>query len=222
LPGYNEPVLYDIAVVNIGHYRNSADWENNLSVHSGGTIVLGTEQTDEEWKKANGDGEILLGEGNGIRLSGQGAFAELLQLDSAQAIMEEMKNKEQRMIQIGARIISKDKGENETAKAASIRVSSENSILDTMVGNVDEVINKALEDVMLFVGTTGEIEFSLNRDYWVDQLDPQLAMALIQLHDINALPIADIIRHLQQKDLIDKTMTIEQVQQIISEESPIT
>ena len=223
LPGYNDPVLYDIAVINIGHFRNSADWENNLSIHSGGTIVIGTDMTNEEWKKANGEGPVMVGEGNGIRVSGSG-FAELLQLDSAQAIMEEMKNKEERMRQIGARIIAKDRDTNETAKGAGIRASSENSILDTMVSNVDETIIKALGDVLLFEGgnAEGDIEFKLNRDYWVDALDPQLAMALIQLNDIGALPIDDIIRHLQEKDLINKSLTVEQVKQIIAEQSPLS
>ena len=68
LPNIDEPILYDIARVNIGHFRNSADQENNLSVHGGGTLVVSTDMSTEAFQAAN-PGGITVGENSGLILS---------------------------------------------------------------------------------------------------------------------------------------------------------
>lgn len=218
LPDIDEPVLYDIARVNIGHFRNSADHENNLSVHGGGTLVVSTDMSPEAFQSAN-PGGITVGENSGLILS-EGGKAELLQLGSASAIGTEMTHKEQMMVQIGAKIITKT-GQR-TAEEARIQATSENSMLDTMVGNIDEAFTAVLYDCRAFISPTdAEIVFSLNNDFYADSIAPQEIMAMIQGNDAGVMPKIDIVRRLIDAGWIQSEGTAEDILSDITQESPL-
>ena len=218
LPDIDEPILYDIARVNIGHFRNSADQENNLSVHGGGTLVVSTDMSPEAFQSAN-PGGITVGENAGLILS-EGGKAELLQLGSASAIGTEMTHKEQMMVQIGAKIITKT-GQR-TAEEARIQATSENSMLDTMVGNIDESFTKVLYDCRAFISPTdAEIVFSLNNDFYADTISPQEIMAMIQGSDAGVMPKIDIVRRLIDAGWIQSEGTPEDILSDITQESPL-
>ena len=219
LPSVDEPVLYDIARVNIGHFRNSADHENNLSVHGGGTLVVSTDMSHEAFQAAN-PGGITVGENAGIILS-EGGKAELLQLQSAGALREEMEHKEQMMVQIGAKIISKGGGQR-TAMEAMIQATSENSMLDTVVGNIDEAMTTVITDCRRFVSSTeAEIEFQLNNDFWQDTIAPQEIMAMIQGYDAGVMPKVEIVRRLKDAGWIQNDALPEDILAAIDQESPL-
>ena len=218
LPDIDEPILYDIARVNIGHFRNSADQENNLSVHGGGTLVVSTDMSPEAFQAAN-PGGITVGENAGLILS-EGGKAELLQLGSASAIGTEMAHKEQMMVQIGAKIITKT-GQR-TAEEARIQATSENSMLDTMVGNINEAITAVIYDCRAFISPTdAEIVFSLNDDFWQDSIAPQEIMAMIQGNDAGVMPKIDIVRRLMDAGWIQSEGTAEDILAEITQESPL-
>ena len=218
LPDVDEPILYDIARVNIGHFRNSADQENNLSVHGGGTLVVSTDMSPEAFQAAN-PGGITVGENAGLILS-EGGKAELLQLGSASAIGTEMTHKEQMMVQIGAKIITKT-GQR-TAEEARIQATSENSMLDTMVGNIDEAFTAVLYDCRAFISPTdAEIVFSLNDDFYADTISPQEIMAMIQGSDAGVMPKIDIVRRLIDAGWIQSEGTPEDILSDITQESPL-
>jgi len=218
LPDIDEPILYDIARVNIGHFRNSADQENNLSVHGGGTLVVSTDMSPEAFQAAN-PGGITVGENAGLVLS-EGGKAELLQLGPASAIGTEMTHKEQMMVQIGAKIITKT-GQR-TAEEARIQATSENSMLDTMVGNIDESFTAVLYDCRAFISPTdAEIVFSLNNDFYADTISPQEIMAMIQGSDAGVMPKIDIVRRLIDAGWIQSEGTPEDILSDITQESPL-
>jgi hypothetical protein len=218
LPDIDEPILYDIARVNIGHFRNSADQENNLSVHGGGTLVVSTDMSPEAFQSAN-PGGITVGENAGLILS-EGGKAELLQLGSASAIGTEMAHKEQMMVQIGAKIITKT-GQR-TAEEARIQATSENSMLDTMVGNINEAFTAVIYDCRAFISPTdAEIVFSLNDDFWQDSIAPQEIMAMIQGNDAGVMPKIDIVRRLMDAGWIQSEGTAEDILAEITQESPL-
>ena len=218
LPTIDEPILYDIARVNIGHFRNSADQENNLSVHGGGTLVVSTDMSPEAFQAAN-PGGVTVGENSGLILS-EGGKAELLQLDAANAIGAEMTHKEQMMVQIGAKIITKT-GQR-TAEEARIQATSENSMLDTMVGNINEAFTKVLYDCRAFISATdAEIVFSLNDDFWQDSIAATEIIAMIQGNDAGVMPKIDIVRRLMDAGWIQSEGTAEDILSDITQESPI-
>jgi hypothetical protein len=215
----DRPVVADIAQINIAHYRNSSDHETNLAIHSGATLVISTNMDIDQFKTANPSG-ITVGANSGILL-GSGDKAELLQLEAASAVSEEMQIKENRMVQIGAKLITKTSG-NETAEAARINASSENSILEVVINNIEEGMISALSDCAIYEGVDPEsITFKMNKDFWMNKIDPQLAMSLIQFSDMGVMRKADIVTILQDAELVDKTLSAEEIIAEASQESPL-
>ena len=219
LPDCDEPVLYDIARINIGHFRNSADHESNLSMHGGATMVISTDMSPEAFNAVN-PGGVTVGENTGLILS-EGGKAELLQLQPASAIKAEMEHKEMMMVQIGAKIISKNTTQR-TAEEARIQAASEHSMLDTLVGNIDEAMNNVIYDCRRFVSTTeADIAFELNSDFWQDSLTPQEIMAMIQGNDAGVMPKSDIVRRMKDAGWISSEETPDDILSMIQDESPI-
>jgi len=150
----------------------------------------------------------------------EGGKAELLQLNAASAIGAEMTHKEQIMVQIGAKIITKT-GQR-TAEEARIQATSENSMLDTLVGNMDESFSSVLADCRAFIADSeAEITFSLNSDFYADTIAPQEIMAMIQGNDAGVMPKIDIIRRLIDAGWIQSEGTPEDIISDITQESPI-
>jgi hypothetical protein len=164
----------------------------------------------DQFKTANPSG-ITVGANSGILL-GSGDKAELLQLEAASAVSEEMQIKENRMVQIGAKLITKTSG-NETAEAARINASSENSILEVVINNIEEGMISALSDCAIYEGVDPEsITFKMNKDFW---------MSLIQFSDMGVMRKADIVTILQDAELVDKTLSAEEIIAEASQESPL-
>ena len=126
------------------------------------------------------------------------------------------------MQKLGAKIIDKATV-NRTAEAARIDASSETSLLETAVGNINDGMTSALRDLALFEGVelSDDEKIALNKDFWFNKLEPQFAMALIQLNDAGALPKEHIVEYLKESDLIPKHLTYEDVIDMLNTESPI-
>lgn len=175
-PEPDMPTLYDLAVVNIAHYRNTADLEESSFVAGQPTYHLDIGETDEaEWKILNPNG-LKVGSRNGV-LSKKGKL-ELVQADANSLPLELMRQKEMQMVGIGARIVQPG-GQAQTAEATRLEASAESSTLDNLVGNASEALEAALEDMALFAGANPEqVFYSLNREYWAESLTAQDLQAI--------------------------------------------
>jgi len=193
--------LADIAEVNIAHYRNSADYEEGLFIHGQPMlhIDVGTMSADE-WDKLNPAG-VVVGSRRAITTNG-GGTASLLQAESNGAAHEGMIAKEQQMIMIGARIIT-DRGGQETAEAARIRFSSENSVLGDVVKNLGQALTQCVEWCGMFMGALGEASVTLNTNFYDKSLDPQMVMSLIQAYDRQAFGMVDLRMNLRRAGFIE-------------------
>jgi len=127
--------LEDLADVNILHYGNSATVEESGFISSQPTLFITTDISADEFIKANPNG-MQIGSRRGHML-GKSGSAVLLQADESQLARTLMKDKEEQMLMIGARIVQQGGGA-ETAEAVRIRYSSDNSVLGTIAGNVSE------------------------------------------------------------------------------------
>ena len=192
--------LYDLAEVNIGHYRNSADYEeSSFMVGQATPVVSGISIT---WAKEVMKGKVPLGSRASILLP-EGGSASLLQADANTQPLEGMKEKELQMVKIGARVIQDNSGQ-ETAEAAKIRFSGQNSELATIVGNIEDAMIKALEWVGMFMGSDGENKITINREFYSASLGAQEAMALIQFADRGDISQEDIRKRLKKSGWLDE------------------
>tara|TARA_R100001244_G_scaffold71603_4_gene57858 strand:+ start:28 stop:1401 length:1374 start_codon:yes stop_codon:yes gene_type:complete len=203
-PSVDEIPLEGIADINIAHYRNSADFEKNLYIHSGGTLTITTSMDDEAWKKMNPNG-VVVGADQGLFLGDSGS-ASLLQLEPANAVDEAMQRKEQQMISIGARLITTS-SINETAEAARIAASSETSVLSTIVTNIESALNQCLDVMAGFMGLNDAPEVKLNRQFFDTTLTAQEWMAANVAADRGDISQSDIRRILRKANILDSSRT---------------
>lgn len=211
--------LYDIALINLGHYRNSADFEEAVFVVGQPTIFVSGSWGVEEFREALPQG-IKFGSRAGYFL-GENGQAMLLQANPNQLAQEAMRSKEKQAAFIGARLIA-EAGGRETAEAARLRYSSQNSALHTIVLNIDLAIIKCIEFCTVFMsGNPEDIEFRLNRQFYDETADPNLVAQSIMLYDRGLMSREEIREDLKEKNVLDIEKTIEELEEELLNQSPI-
>ncbi|NKE95235.1 DUF4055 domain-containing protein [Pantoea agglomerans] len=172
--------LEDLAEVNVLHYGNSATVEESGFISSQPTLFFTTDIEQAEFEAWN-PGGIQIGSTRGYSLGRTGA-ANMLQANESQLALKLMQEKENQMLMIGARIVQQS-GQNETAEAARIRYSSDNSVLGTIAGNVSEALKRAILDAQLYMSGKADMAntvFWLNQEFFDASLTSQDVLALIQ------------------------------------------
>ncbi len=170
---------YDLAVLNIGHYRNSADYEESVFVVGQPMYLLsGLTQgwVDENFKEGFQVGSRR------VAMLPVGGDGKILQPDANSIAFEAMGHKEDQMVALGAKIVEPSKVQR-TAKEAGMDEASENSVLSNVAKNVSTAYDIALfwawEYMDRSVGEPDKIKFELNTDYEISALDPQLLAGVI-------------------------------------------
>ncbi len=199
--------LYDLAIVNLGHYRNSADYEESIFICGQPYPVIDiAEQSKEDFDNAN-PGGVLYGSRKGLVLSG--GSASLLQANANQLVAQAMKEKLEQAAAIGARLISPSGG-RETAEAAKIRYGSQHSALYTLTSNVSDAIEDALELICMFMGVHPEsIEYYLNDEFYDEIADANLVAQQIMLLDKGIMTATEIRDYGVRTGFIPEGSTVE-------------
>ena len=189
-PGCDMPPLYDIAKVNISHYQVMADHKENLFIHGQLTLGITSDLGADEWKKTNPNG-VVVGARKGYYLGTQGAFHTVTAPESS-SLRVALQDHEAQMVALGARLVQRG-GQVETAEAARINASAEASTLDTVVDNLSEAMEAALEDMALFLGESPDaVQFQLNKDFWEASLNPAALAAAMGLLDGQVVAKSDV------------------------------
>lgn len=169
---------YDLAVLNIAHFRNSADYEDSCFMVGQPTpVVAGVTQ---EWVEEVFKGRIELGSRAVIPLP-VGGNAQLLQVNPNTMTMEAMKHKEAQMVALGARII-KDNSVQKTLGESQMDEAGESSILATASKNVSSAYTTALRWCGYLMGESAdakEYQYSLNTDFPAARLTPNERAQLV-------------------------------------------
>lgn len=173
----DSPPIYDIASLNIAHYRNSADYEESSFMTGQPTPVFSG--LTEDWVKNVLGGKVFLGSRGAISLPVGGAAA-LLQANPNSMPFEAMQHKEKQMVALGARIVE-NRGVVRTASEANIDYTTDSSVLASTAKNVAAAITTALSWAARFVGaTTDGLKFSLNTDFDIARLSPEARRQLVE------------------------------------------
>lgn len=218
-PEVDQALISGIVDLNTAHYQMSADSAKNLHIHSGGTLVIASSMSNEQWKEANPQG-VTVGADQGLFLGDTGS-ATLLQLDPASAVEEKLRSLETQMVAVGAHLISDTNG-LQTAEAARIDASGRASSLSTAVGNVSEGIEAALEDMTLFMGgDPAKVKYQLNQQFYPDNVDAQTIMAMIQLLDRQVVAVQDVRTKLRGGGLIAQNRTDEEIDGEVLDAEPL-
>jgi hypothetical protein len=173
----DNPNFYDLASLNLAHYRNSADYEESCYVVGQPTPVL-TGLT-EEWVNNVLKGTVAFGSRGGIPLP-TGADAKLLQAEPNTMLKEAMDTKERQMVALGAKLVEQ-KEVQRTATEAELEAASEGSTLSSATKNVSAAFEWALKWAARWIGAgDAGVKFELNTDFDIARMTPDERRQIIE------------------------------------------
>ncbi|MBD4207872.1 DUF4055 domain-containing protein [Xanthomonas citri pv. citri] len=175
----DDPPMYDLAIINIAHYRNSADYEESCFMVGQPTAWFSG--LTQNWVEDVFKGKVYLGSRAAIPLPA-GAQAGLLQVNPNSMPKEAMDQKERQMVALGAKLVTSGNVQR-TLGEAQIEEASSASILSTATKNVSKGYTDILRLAAKFVRGVGDLEkirFDLNTDFPASRLTPNDRNQLIQ------------------------------------------
>lgn len=184
--------LLPMAELNIGHYRNSADYEEACFIVGQPTYVVSG--LTEQWYKEVLKEKLNVGSRGGIALP-VGATAAILQVGENTMAKEAMEHKEKQMVAIGARLVEQQ-AVQQTATQATINNTAETSELANIAKNVSAAFQYALTIAAQFSGSSGKIEFELNTEFAINRLTAQDQAQLIANWVAGAITFEEMRRNL--------------------------
>jgi hypothetical protein len=183
-----KPLMLDISNLNIAHYRNSADYEELTYMVGQPTPYLSGLTND--WVERHMKGQIMLGSRACIPLPENGT-AGLIQAQPNTLPGEAMKQKEELMQALGAKLIEK-REVRQTATEAGITEASETSILASCCKNVSAAYAFGFEMAARFANIpvptgTDSMLYELNTDFAVARMSPEEAGGVLNLYQANLI-----------------------------------
>lgn len=191
--------LYDMASVNIGHYRNSADYEDN-AYFCGQAQPWASGITESYYQMLKAEG-IYIGSRNLFPVPPDGQFG-ITQAQPNTIVREAMIDKENQMIALGARLITPG-GAVKTATEAQANSETQHSILSLVVSNVSEAYTQCLEWMLVYMNAKGEAKYKINQEFTVPHMDAQKLTALLGAVQSGKYPETDFWSELRRSGLID-------------------
>ncbi len=184
----NKPPLYDLASLNIAHYRNSADYEESCFIVGQPTPYFAG--LTEEWVKDVLKGTVSLGSRGAVPLP-EGGSAGLLQVTANSMPFEAMEHKERQMVALGAKLVEQSSVQR-TATEANLENASETSTLSSSAKNVSNAFLFALNWCAAFAGATGNIKFELHTDFDLAHMTSQERQQLISEWQAGAIAFEEM------------------------------
>lgn len=197
-PALDSPPLYDMAILNIGHYRNSADFEESSFVTGQPTIFMAG--MTEHWVTKVLKGVIRMGARGGIP-GPPGSSAVLLQAQPNTLPGAGMQTKEQQMVALGARLVQMQVVQRTATEASQDKV-SEVSVLASSARNTSAAYAQVFKYAGMFIGAdTASIVFALTTDYAVAKLTPQEQLQLVASWQAGAITDGEMRFNMRQGGL---------------------
>lgn len=195
--------LYDLAVLNIAHYRNSADYEENAYMVGQSQVTM--TGIDEQWVKLLQENNIYSGSRQ-VLAGPVGSSIGMIQPGSNGILSEAMNKKEAQMVALGAMLIEQGSAVK-TATQSEGEQAQQHSVLSLVCANVSEAYTLALQWMMRFLNITGEAEYRINQEFVALKLDAPMISALVQAWQSGTVPKGDVWAYFRRAGLIasDKT-----------------
>jgi hypothetical protein len=136
------------------------------------------------------------------------------------AISTALKELEQRMAILGARMIADETRQAETLGATQIKRAGENSILARIVIAASEAIEWALGVMAMWPGVSGEIVYKINREFSPIGMASSDLIAYMSAVQQGLMSEAEFYTLLQRGDVIDGQKDFETHQEEIGQQGP--
>lgn len=173
----DDPPMESIAVLQVGHYINSADYEDSCHMVGQPTLVLNG--LTKKWLDDVLKGHVYIGSRSSISLP-EKASAMMLQAQPNIMPIEAMRHKQEQMVAMGAKLIQPSVVQR-TATEAGIEKSAENSIVSNVAKNVSLAIENALKRCAWYLGLESEkVEYTIQTDFDIMTMTSEDRRQLVQ------------------------------------------
>lgn len=210
----DEPPLIDLVDANLAHYQLNADYRHGLHFTALPTLFLAGLEDGGEPIYIGGSAAITSShpeaKGMFIEYTGQGLGA----------ISTALKELEQRMAILGARMIADETRQAETLGATQIKRAGENSILARIVIAASEALEWALGIMAQWSGVSGEVKYEINREFSPVGLSSQDLTAYMAAVQQGLMSEAEFYALLQRGDVVDGQKDFEEHQEEVAANPP--
>lgn len=215
--------IQPIAHINIGHYRNSCSYEDNLETHGQCTATIHSSLPRSDWERIH-PGKLKMGSKEVYYVGEQGGI-DLVQCAPAPEIANAMHHKEEQMIALNAYVMLPSSA-NAPVETTRMHASTKTSILGNVVTNVEDGIRqliiwcgqyKGIEQAKL-----DKIIFNLNKDFIPDDADPAIMRELAAQNVQSIIPRSVVRDYDRRVKIIPEDVTDEDLDAEIAREDRIS
>lgn len=195
--------LLDMADVNLSHFSNSADLEHGRHFTALPTPWVSGLKPDT--------GELRIGSGTAWLLPDPQSRAGYLEFSGTGlgTISAGMKDKEEMMAVLGARLLMQQRTQVETAETARIHQSGDMSAMSGLAVAIERGVQRALEVMATWEGFSGKVSVKINRDFIDTMLDAPSLTALLSTWQAGGISLDTFLWNLKQGELLPPDTEIE-------------
>jgi len=208
--------MYDLCVINLAHYRNSADYED--SVYTCGQPQVWLAGLDEAWRDHLEEQGMYVGS-RAVGMLPVGGSAVMLQAQPNTMAKEAMDQKEAQLAAHGARLVQPGSAAK-TATQTDSEDATAHSVLSLVCDNVSAAFTKALGWVQAFEGVTGTVSFAIPTKFVTDTLDAPTLTALFAGVQQGLIPESDFWAKAREAGFIDAEKTDDEIREEIAQQNP--
>lgn len=166
----SEPEILDLVEMNIGHFRNSADYENEMHYVSIKTAIF------PGWEQETYGNPVL----GGALATPPEQKPFILEASSTSGLAGEMKAKEEKMAILGAQMLSAKGRYIQSATTSEIENQGQSGILGSLAATLEDFFSVILSLKMEWSGQGKEgVKVVLNKEYMKNTVAPEMMKDLV-------------------------------------------
>jgi len=199
-PTPDQPPMLGIVELNIGHYRNSADYEDSVFYCGQAQPYMSGLTADhvELMKSEN----MYAGSRNLIGVPEGGQFGFAIAPPNPM-VRQAMLDKVDQMISLGARIMQQGSA-TKTASQIMGEREAQTSVLALVASNVSEAFTQCLQWVARYMGSDdSELAYTLNQEFVEMEIDAPKLQQIVAGFMQGAIPMSDYTRLMRRYGLFD-------------------
>lgn len=208
------PPLMDLITLNFHHYRQSSAYERGCFLSGCPTLFIYGNNDDDK--------KIYVGGATANSFGDPSTKAEYVEVQSNfQALLENLKQKEQQMAVLGARMLEPKTSGVESAETWQRKQSGEESILADISTTVGQGLTKALQwEVEWMGGDPEQVDVQLNKEFLPFDMTPQEITAFMNAYLQRTVSFDTLYTNFKRAGLYSEDSTMEDELAKINEGAP--
>ena len=209
-PMVNKPLMKELVHINVGLYRNSADFEENVwFIGQSQPWMSGISQEHINLMQEN---NMYIGSRNLIGVPSGEQFG-IASAPENPLVSQAMKDKITMMIGLGARFLQAGSAVK-TATQAGGELAMQHSVLSLVASNVSEAYTQCMVWCLDFLGEAipDDLAYTISQDFVKLVADAQMLQQMVASWFQGAIPASDLWQWMRKNEIIDPGKTDEEIQ----------